>query len=180
MGSTTTSAVVHNYHRSSYHDWDRQFYYNSEAQPQLPSQLTETVLAHFGRSQSQDHYFHVQIILTVFRFAILMQVRLPHEATLCDLQLMLCFHIISNLLEQILYGYSCQGYYSIKVRVHRPASYASDAPHATDFSLSCIEPHTTASTDPHGTKSNYNTVPIILYKLFATKNKSIKTVQTGL
>ncbi|KAF9812403.1 hypothetical protein SFRURICE_005514 [Spodoptera frugiperda] len=34
------------------------------------------------------------------------------------------------------------------VSVHRPASYAS---HATDFSLSCIETHTTASTDPHRT-----------------------------
>ncbi|KAF9794683.1 hypothetical protein SFRURICE_019561 [Spodoptera frugiperda] len=39
----------------------------------------------------------------------------------------------------------------ILVRVHRPASYASHAPHATDFSLSCIETHTTASTDPHRT-----------------------------
>ncbi|KAF9791489.1 hypothetical protein SFRURICE_010963, partial [Spodoptera frugiperda] len=37
----------------------------------------------------------------------------------------------------------------IKVRVHRPASYASHAPHATDFSLYCIENHTTASTNPH-------------------------------
>ncbi|KAF9824434.1 hypothetical protein SFRURICE_019679, partial [Spodoptera frugiperda] len=36
----------------------------------------------------------------------------------------------------------------LKIRVHRPASYAS---HATDFSLSCIETHTTASTDPHRT-----------------------------
>ncbi|KAF9822456.1 hypothetical protein SFRURICE_006539 [Spodoptera frugiperda] len=35
-----------------------------------------------------------------------------------------------------------------RVRVHRPASYAS---HATDFSLSCIETHTTAYTDPHRT-----------------------------
>uniref|UniRef100_A0A2H1W752 SFRICE_031927 n=1 Tax=Spodoptera frugiperda TaxID=7108 RepID=A0A2H1W752_SPOFR len=34
------------------------------------------------------------------------------------------------------------------VRVHRAAS---DASHATDFSLSCIETHTTASTDPHRT-----------------------------
>uniref|UniRef100_A0A2H1VG40 SFRICE_025765 n=1 Tax=Spodoptera frugiperda TaxID=7108 RepID=A0A2H1VG40_SPOFR len=34
------------------------------------------------------------------------------------------------------------------VSVHRPASYAS---HATDFSLSCIETHTTASADPHRT-----------------------------
>ncbi|KAF9795440.1 hypothetical protein SFRURICE_004812 [Spodoptera frugiperda] len=33
----------------------------------------------------------------------------------------------------------------------RPASYASYAPYATDFSLSCIETHTTASTDPHRT-----------------------------
>ncbi|KAF9810623.1 hypothetical protein SFRURICE_021076, partial [Spodoptera frugiperda] len=32
-----------------------------------------------------------------------------------------------------------------RVRVYRPTSYAS---HATDFSLSCIETHTTASTDP--------------------------------
>ncbi|KAF9803984.1 hypothetical protein SFRURICE_019180 [Spodoptera frugiperda] len=32
------------------------------------------------------------------------------------------------------------------VSVHSPASYAS---HATDFRLSCIETHTTASTDPH-------------------------------
>ncbi|KAF9824129.1 hypothetical protein SFRURICE_002250, partial [Spodoptera frugiperda] len=30
--------------------------------------------------------------------------------------------------------------------VHRPASYAS---HAKDFSLSCIETHTTASNNPH-------------------------------
>ncbi|KAF9797787.1 hypothetical protein SFRURICE_017982 [Spodoptera frugiperda] len=35
-----------------------------------------------------------------------------------------------------------------EVRVLRPASYAS---HATDFSLSCIETHTTPSTDPHRT-----------------------------
>uniref|UniRef100_A0A2H1VUG5 SFRICE_007905 n=1 Tax=Spodoptera frugiperda TaxID=7108 RepID=A0A2H1VUG5_SPOFR len=35
-----------------------------------------------------------------------------------------------------------------EVRVHRTASYAS---HATDFSLSCIETHTNASTDPHRT-----------------------------
>ncbi|KAF9791348.1 hypothetical protein SFRURICE_021514 [Spodoptera frugiperda] len=34
------------------------------------------------------------------------------------------------------------------VRVHRPASYA---PYATDVSLSCIETHKTASTDPHRT-----------------------------
>ncbi|KAF9790001.1 hypothetical protein SFRURICE_002366 [Spodoptera frugiperda] len=34
------------------------------------------------------------------------------------------------------------------VSVLKPASYAS---HATDFSLSCIETHTTASTDPHRT-----------------------------
>ncbi|KAF9799450.1 hypothetical protein SFRURICE_003147, partial [Spodoptera frugiperda] len=34
----------------------------------------------------------------------------------------------------------------IKVRIHKPASYAS---YATDFSLSCIECHTTASTNPH-------------------------------
>ncbi|KAF9820339.1 hypothetical protein SFRURICE_015614 [Spodoptera frugiperda] len=37
---------------------------------------------------------------------------------------------------------------TFNVRVHRPASYAS---HATDFSLSCIETHTTAATDPHRT-----------------------------
>ncbi|KAF9793779.1 hypothetical protein SFRURICE_013191 [Spodoptera frugiperda] len=37
---------------------------------------------------------------------------------------------------------------SVKVRVHRLASYAS---HATDFSLSCIETHITTSTDPHRT-----------------------------
>ncbi|KAF9802328.1 hypothetical protein SFRURICE_009010, partial [Spodoptera frugiperda] len=37
---------------------------------------------------------------------------------------------------------------SYNVSVHRPASYAS---HATYFSLSCIETHTTASTDPHRT-----------------------------
>ncbi|KAF9803467.1 hypothetical protein SFRURICE_006349 [Spodoptera frugiperda] len=36
----------------------------------------------------------------------------------------------------------------IKVSVHRPASYVK---YATDFSLSCIETHTTASTDPHRT-----------------------------
>ncbi|KAF9801531.1 hypothetical protein SFRURICE_012177 [Spodoptera frugiperda] len=35
-----------------------------------------------------------------------------------------------------------------QVRVHMPASYAL---HATDFSLSCIETHTIASTDPHRT-----------------------------
>ncbi|KAF9811709.1 hypothetical protein SFRURICE_011072, partial [Spodoptera frugiperda] len=32
-----------------------------------------------------------------------------------------------------------------------PASYASHAPHATDFSLSCIETHTIESTDSHRT-----------------------------
>ncbi|KAF9799570.1 hypothetical protein SFRURICE_018757 [Spodoptera frugiperda] len=37
---------------------------------------------------------------------------------------------------------------SLKVSVHRRASYVS---HATDFSLSCIESHTTASADPHRT-----------------------------
>uniref|UniRef100_A0A2H1W450 SFRICE_015977 n=1 Tax=Spodoptera frugiperda TaxID=7108 RepID=A0A2H1W450_SPOFR len=36
----------------------------------------------------------------------------------------------------------------IKISVHRPASYASLP---TDFSLSCIETHTTASTDPYRT-----------------------------
>ncbi|KAF9797493.1 hypothetical protein SFRURICE_008741, partial [Spodoptera frugiperda] len=36
----------------------------------------------------------------------------------------------------------------VKVNVHRPASYASDV---TDFSLSCIKTHTTASTDTHRT-----------------------------
>ncbi|KAF9823341.1 hypothetical protein SFRURICE_021475, partial [Spodoptera frugiperda] len=39
--------------------------------------------------------------------------------------------------------------YENGIRVRRPASYASHAPHATDFSLYCIETHTTASTDPH-------------------------------
>ncbi|KAF9810302.1 hypothetical protein SFRURICE_016220 [Spodoptera frugiperda] len=34
----------------------------------------------------------------------------------------------------------------VEVRVHSPASYES---HATDFSLSCIESHTTASINPH-------------------------------
>ncbi|KAF9805602.1 hypothetical protein SFRURICE_020987 [Spodoptera frugiperda] len=34
---------------------------------------------------------------------------------------------------------------AVKVSVHRPVS------HATHFSLSCIETHTTASTDPHRT-----------------------------
>ncbi|KAF9797470.1 hypothetical protein SFRURICE_005946, partial [Spodoptera frugiperda] len=34
---------------------------------------------------------------------------------------------------------------------NRPASYASHAPHATDYRLPCIETHTTASTDPHRT-----------------------------
>uniref|UniRef100_A0A2H1VKQ3 SFRICE_019328 n=1 Tax=Spodoptera frugiperda TaxID=7108 RepID=A0A2H1VKQ3_SPOFR len=38
--------------------------------------------------------------------------------------------------------------HGLKVQVNRPASYAS---HATDFSLSCLEAHTTASTDPHRT-----------------------------
>ncbi|KAF9807870.1 hypothetical protein SFRURICE_000651 [Spodoptera frugiperda] len=33
----------------------------------------------------------------------------------------------------------------------RQASYASDASHATDFSLSSKETHTTMSTDPHCT-----------------------------
>ncbi|KAF9802890.1 hypothetical protein SFRURICE_015487 [Spodoptera frugiperda] len=37
----------------------------------------------------------------------------------------------------------------VEVRVHRPASYAS---HATDFSLSCIETHTTAFTYLHRTQ----------------------------
>uniref|UniRef100_A0A2H1V1C5 SFRICE_025270 n=1 Tax=Spodoptera frugiperda TaxID=7108 RepID=A0A2H1V1C5_SPOFR len=37
---------------------------------------------------------------------------------------------------------------TLMVSVHRPALYAS---HATDFSLSCIETQTTASTDPHRT-----------------------------
>ncbi|KAF9802594.1 hypothetical protein SFRURICE_013781, partial [Spodoptera frugiperda] len=41
--------------------------------------------------------------------------------------------------------------YEHPVRVYRPASYASHAPHLTDFSLFCIETHTTASTDPHRT-----------------------------
>ncbi|KAF9801258.1 hypothetical protein SFRURICE_002355 [Spodoptera frugiperda] len=36
----------------------------------------------------------------------------------------------------------------LKVRVHRPASYAS---HATDFNLSCVKTRTTASTNPHRT-----------------------------
>uniref|UniRef100_A0A2H1WPN4 SFRICE_039960 n=1 Tax=Spodoptera frugiperda TaxID=7108 RepID=A0A2H1WPN4_SPOFR len=36
----------------------------------------------------------------------------------------------------------------LQTRCQLPASYA---PHATDFSLSCIETHTTASTDPHRT-----------------------------
>ncbi|KAF9822363.1 hypothetical protein SFRURICE_017638 [Spodoptera frugiperda] len=36
----------------------------------------------------------------------------------------------------------------LTIRVHRPASYAS---YATDFSLSCIETHTTATTNPHRT-----------------------------
>uniref|UniRef100_A0A2H1W2N2 SFRICE_040110 n=1 Tax=Spodoptera frugiperda TaxID=7108 RepID=A0A2H1W2N2_SPOFR len=34
---------------------------------------------------------------------------------------------------------------------HLPASYVSDASHVTDFSLSSIEIHTTASTNPHRT-----------------------------
>uniref|UniRef100_A0A2H1W414 SFRICE_020483 n=1 Tax=Spodoptera frugiperda TaxID=7108 RepID=A0A2H1W414_SPOFR len=42
----------------------------------------------------------------------------------------------------------------LKVRIHRAASCESHAPHATDFSLSCIETHTTASTDPHRTHRN--------------------------
>ncbi|KAF9801204.1 hypothetical protein SFRURICE_016216 [Spodoptera frugiperda] len=37
---------------------------------------------------------------------------------------------------------------TLDVSFHKPASYAS---HTTDFSLSCIETHTTASTDPHRT-----------------------------
>ncbi|KAF9787726.1 hypothetical protein SFRURICE_015274, partial [Spodoptera frugiperda] len=49
------------------------------------------------------------------------------------------------------------------VCVHRPASYAS---HAKDFSLVCIETHTTASTDPHRTDriiSNMRCVPMTSY-----------------
>uniref|UniRef100_A0A2H1VM55 SFRICE_005440 n=1 Tax=Spodoptera frugiperda TaxID=7108 RepID=A0A2H1VM55_SPOFR len=38
-----------------------------------------------------------------------------------------------------------------KFLMNGPASSASHVPHATDFSLSCIETHTTASTDPHRT-----------------------------
>ncbi|KAF9796271.1 hypothetical protein SFRURICE_010544, partial [Spodoptera frugiperda] len=34
---------------------------------------------------------------------------------------------------------------------YRSSSYESHAPHATDFSFSCIETHTTASTDSHRT-----------------------------
>lgn len=37
------------------------------------------------------------------------------------------------------------------VSVYKPASYASHAPYATDFSLPCIQTHTSASTDPHRT-----------------------------
>ncbi|KAF9824599.1 hypothetical protein SFRURICE_004056 [Spodoptera frugiperda] len=37
------------------------------------------------------------------------------------------------------------------VTVYRPALYASHASYAMDFSLPCIETHTTASTDPHRT-----------------------------
>ncbi|KAF9823126.1 hypothetical protein SFRURICE_014201 [Spodoptera frugiperda] len=51
------------------------------------------------------------------------------------------FHVLLRLRKLFL-----------KVRVHRPASYASHAPHARGFSLSCIETHTTASTDPHRTR----------------------------
>uniref|UniRef100_A0A2H1V5G7 SFRICE_019707 n=1 Tax=Spodoptera frugiperda TaxID=7108 RepID=A0A2H1V5G7_SPOFR len=40
---------------------------------------------------------------------------------------------------------------SLKVRVHRAASYASHAPQARNISLSCIETHITAYTDPHRT-----------------------------
>ncbi|KAF9799882.1 hypothetical protein SFRURICE_017117 [Spodoptera frugiperda] len=39
-----------------------------------------------------------------------------------------------------------QHFLDIKVSIHRVASYAS---HPTDFNLSSIETHTTASTDPH-------------------------------
>uniref|UniRef100_A0A2H1WDZ8 SFRICE_017809 n=1 Tax=Spodoptera frugiperda TaxID=7108 RepID=A0A2H1WDZ8_SPOFR len=42
------------------------------------------------------------------------------------------------------------------VSVHWPASYAS---YATDFSLSCIETHTTASTDPYQTHTTASTDP---------------------
>lgn len=38
--------------------------------------------------------------------------------------------------------YNC----TLKISVHKSASYASQA---TDFSLSCTETHTTASTDTH-------------------------------
>ncbi|KAF9793972.1 hypothetical protein SFRURICE_003408 [Spodoptera frugiperda] len=46
-------------------------------------------------------------------------------------------------MERILGGKRDGSLEALKVIVHRPAS------HATDFSLSCIETHTTASTDPH-------------------------------
>ncbi|KAF9805016.1 hypothetical protein SFRURICE_018921 [Spodoptera frugiperda] len=39
----------------------------------------------------------------------------------------------------------------IFLKGHSPGSYASHASYATDFSLSCIETHTTVSTDPHRT-----------------------------
>uniref|UniRef100_A0A2H1V5A2 SFRICE_014407 n=1 Tax=Spodoptera frugiperda TaxID=7108 RepID=A0A2H1V5A2_SPOFR len=41
--------------------------------------------------------------------------------------------------------------WSLKISVYRPASYASQALHVTDFSVSCIETRTTASTDPYRT-----------------------------
>uniref|UniRef100_A0A2H1W8Z1 SFRICE_003844 n=1 Tax=Spodoptera frugiperda TaxID=7108 RepID=A0A2H1W8Z1_SPOFR len=51
-----------------------------------------------------------------------------------------CFRSTQSDFAQLL----CAKYL-LKVSVHRPALYASD------FSLSCIESHTTASTNPHRT-----------------------------
>lgn len=39
-------------------------------------------------------------------------------------------------------------HYSVKESVHRATSYAPNASHVTDFTLSCIKTDTTASTDP--------------------------------
>ncbi|KAF9812337.1 hypothetical protein SFRURICE_005448 [Spodoptera frugiperda] len=55
---------------------------------------------------------------------------------------------VQNMFAQLLEKVVARSPESCPVRVHRPASYA---PHTMDFSLSCIETHTTASTDTNRT-----------------------------
>uniref|UniRef100_A0A2H1WQV0 SFRICE_031371 n=1 Tax=Spodoptera frugiperda TaxID=7108 RepID=A0A2H1WQV0_SPOFR len=61
-------------------------------------------------------------------------------------------------------------FYDKKAPYFCDASHALYASHATDFSLSCIETHTTASTDPnctHGIISNVymRCVPMTSYRM---------------